>query len=276
MTALIEHPQYKAAKQQYEQKVQELTGLLCRHDHMILQEAPALEAKYLKAVGDLQRDVYEQFVETARLKRSIQLAQIYINHGKEIDQNEIVKTLKKEFRDYEKKLSDMAEELDLAKRLECTVMDPEEEKRFKKLYLNLAKRLHPDLHPQQGDKEKALWLQVAQAYHAGDIEKLESLAAILTDAPGAEDVPAGKLSDAIETLQEKVRSLTRKIEAYRKRIEEMQVKFPFSIAPLLEDPALMERRKAELQDELIAYKEQAKELAAYLALMLDPGSSKAN
>lgn len=269
----ILHPEYAKETLRYETNLEILTDLLCHHDDLLLQQSPTLEAKYLQVLGQLERDIYEQFIKAASLKRTISLAQAYLNRGIPINQKEITETLKREFHDYQDQLKRMTDNLDVAKKwLGSTILSVEETKHFKKLYIGLAKKLHPDLHPNQTGYEQALWLQAAEAYHCGDIQKLESLTLILE---GREDLLTDETkADAIEKLKQKNKKLESQISAYQRKINVILQSFPFTMQELLKDEAALEARKDELRQQLAAYQQQVTELQAYVDFMQNPGPTR--
>ena len=60
--------------------------------------------------------------------------------------------------------------------LNAPPLSEEESKEMRDLYRLLVKQLHPDLHPDQSDREAALFLQVQAAYKICDLYKLREIA----------------------------------------------------------------------------------------------------
>jgi len=56
-----------------------------------------------------------------------------------------------------------------------------DEEKIKKLYRDLARKLHPDHNSSLSSKETELWYEVQAAYDSGDLGRLETLAALTED-----------------------------------------------------------------------------------------------
>ena len=174
------HEEYARLKEAHRAALERLSTLLCTYDDQILQQKPYWEAKYTETFGALEQQCYAAFVRSAELRRRIALARVYMNRGAEPDAAAIDAQIAQEFRAYEEKLRQMEEERARAAQiLGAKEMSDEDTKRFKHLYRQLAKKLHPDLHPERTAEMKKLWQRAMDAYALGDLARLEILAAIV-------------------------------------------------------------------------------------------------
>ena len=174
------HEEYAWLKEAHRAALERLSTLLCTYDDQILQQKPYWEAKYTETFGALEQQCYAAFVRSVELRRRIALARVYMNRGAEPDAAAIDAQIAQEFRAYEEKLRQMEEERARAAQiLGAKEMSDEDTKRFKHLYRQLAKKLHPDLHPERTAEMKKLWQRAMDAYALGDLARLEILAAIV-------------------------------------------------------------------------------------------------
>ena len=78
-----------------------------------------------------------------------------INHQEKIDEEEIEKQLDREYKEYMDKLKIMAEDIRTAKEISnLRDLSIEESKELKRLYMEIAKELHPDLNSNITEKKK--------------------------------------------------------------------------------------------------------------------------
>ena len=103
--------------------------------------------------------------------------------------------------------------------------EQEDEKRdLRDLYRKLVHRLHPDLHPEQTEWERELFLKIQDGYEKGDLDRLREL---------AEQLEAGMPTDAVdndstEEWEERVNRLKEEIAKIREEIANMLQQFPFT------------------------------------------------
>jgi len=98
---------------------------------------------------------------------------------------------------------------------ESTVRDPA---RVKRIYRELAFRLHPDLNPALTAREKTLWSEVQIAYESQDLERLEILQGLLENVDEASIEKISSLPRIMELTGEvlpEIRSLKNRNKSLR-------------------------------------------------------------
>ena len=268
------HEEYAHLKEAQRAALERLSTLLCTYDDQILQQKPYWEAKYTEAFGVLEQQCYAAFVRSSELCRRITLARAYMNHGAEPDAEAIDEQIAQEFKEYEEKLCQMEEErVRAAQILGAKEMSDEDTKRFKHLYRQLAKKLHPDLHPEQTAEMKKLWQRAMDAYALGDLARLEILAAIV-ESKCADDVDiaagAGKnvTASVLEELRTALAETEERIRKCLTALERLEQEHPFKHRALLENPRAIDERKTELKHQIAHYMAACKELEIQLAMMM--------
>ena len=211
---LIIHPEVKKLKEQ-------LSQLIFEYDDLTNHVCPDIEMRYVLEFGIYEYRLYELELEIDKLKRKIQLIQIEINHGNEIDLEKIDQKLDEEFEEYEKQIQAQIDEINFLKENGAEKLSPEDSKKLKKLYRMLIKKLHPDLHPNQTFFELNLFYRAVTCFENGDLKGLESVAKLLPDGD-ADDV------SEIEKLKELVRE-------FEERIFKLKDDYPYNKKDLLED-----------------------------------------
>lgn len=96
-------------------------------------------------------------------------------------------------------------------------LSPEGEARLKKLYRELARKLHPDVS-EQTDATRAMWVEVQNVYERGDIVRIEALYAQIMKGGEAHVSPSSiwDLRLQLGQIRRSIRSLQRSLRVKRK------------------------------------------------------------
>ena len=188
-------PRKKLLKEEYERLQQEYAALVAERDELENSEEPRLTALYMEAVGQLQYEVLVLQYEIALLKQKRDLLQAYKNRGEKADLNYVDEQVETTAKTYKENIQREEEKIKQAKayieeQKEEEKKNQEDEKReLRDLYRKLVHRLHPDLHPEQTEWEKELFLKVQDAYEKGDLERLRELQDSRGDSQNSTGIP---------------------------------------------------------------------------------------
>ncbi len=245
-------PRKKQLKEEYERLQLEYADLVAERDELENSEGPRLTALYMEAVGQLQYEVLVLRYEIALLKQKRDLLQAYKNRGEKADLNYVDEQVEATAKTYNENIQREEEKIKQAKayieeQKEEEKKNQENEKReLRDLYRKLVHRLHPDLHPEQTEWEKELFLKVQDAYEKGDLEKLREL---------AQQLEAGMPADAVnnettEEWEERVNQLKEEIAKIREEIEKILQEFPFTYRERLNNPEWIAQTQDMLRKEI--------------------------
>lgn len=245
-------PRKKQLKEEYERLQLEYAALVAERDELENSEGPRLTALYMEAVGQLQYEVLVLRYEIALLKQKRDLLQVYKNRGEKADLNYVDEQVEATAKTYNENIQREEEKIKQAKayieeQKEEEKKNQENEKReLRDLYRKLVHRLHPDLHPEQTEWEKELFLKVQDAYEKGDLEKLREL---------AQQLEAGMPADAVnnettEEWEERVNQLKEEIAKIRVEIEKILQEFPFTYRERLNNPEWIAQTQDMLRKEI--------------------------
>ena len=245
-------PRKKQLKEEYERLQLEYAALVAERDELENSEGPRLTALYMEAVGQLQYEVLVLRYEIALLKQKRDLLQAYKNRGEKADLNYVNEQVEATAKTYNENIQREEEKIKQAKayieeQKEEEKKNQENEKReLRDLYRKLVHRLHPDLHPEQTEWEKKLFLKVQDAYEKGDLEKLREL---------AQQLEAGMPADAVnnettEEWEERVNQLKEEIAKIREEIEKILQEFPFTYRERLNNPEWIAQTQDMLRKEI--------------------------
>ena len=135
---------------------------------------------------------------------------------------------------------------------------------LKRLYHQIVKRLHPDVHPNPTEREKDLLNRANKAYKAGDLEEMrriwEELAGTEQSEESFEDTEEGR-----ERLRELIKKLRKRCKALEEEIRHIKTSFPYTIKALLDDDIALEMRRQELLDELAGLRSMLEKLDEYIS-----------
>ena len=241
-------PRKQQLKEEYDCLQQEYSDLVAERDDLEM-EGPQLEALYMETVGQLQYDMLILQGDVALLKRKRDMLQACINRGEKPDWPVIEIELKVTFGQMNEKLKEEEEKLNKAKEFikqhiqEEEARSDEEKLEIKQIFKRMVHRLHPDLHPDQTEWEKNLFLKVQEAYFKRDLEKLRQLELELESG-----MPFTSVEKAtIEEWEERVENLKARIAALKEEIKLMVSRFPFTYRDKVYNQEWVAARKEELQ-----------------------------
>ncbi len=138
---------------------------------------------------------------------------------------------------------------------------PKDRKRsIKSLYRKIVKRLHPDIAGEMSEKDKDLFTRAREAYQAGDLETLERIWDELTAGESPEDEYRDTPED-LARMRLRIRELRAHIARLTDEITGIRVEFPHTMKAFLDDDAAVERKRAELEEQLREIREADRKLA---------------
>lgn len=261
-TSPIPHPEWNEMLQKRDALESQIAAVLTDL-HSLADSKEIVIGHYAAAFATRLIRLHEAEIESARLKREIELVQAAFNSGREVDYEQIQATLEAEFAEWQARI---VEEIDDLTHhwgmLEC-VLDPEKTRKLRERYRMLARRLHPDLNPEQSPAQAELWHRVTAAYAAQDLDELDALEILTRDADST-PVP-----DSMEALRATLKKLRDQLDVLLVRFGKHRKEWPFDQLPLLEDPAAVAARQAELDERIAAVEVVRDERKQWLNKLLD-------
>lgn len=245
MSNLQIHPKYQSLIDKYNILKEELASLIETKDHLIEHRGIKLQTDYINKIGKYEYEFFEIETKILRIHRKIQMIQTKINHQEVVDEEEIEKQLDWEYKEYMDKLKMMAENIKIAKEISnLRDLSIEESKELKGLYIEIAKKLHPDLNSNITGKEEALWQRAKDAYEMGDLDLLKIFYEMAMENEKVEE------TNSMEELRGKIKFFKNKIYTISKEIETIQKEFPFNQEAFLMDEEKVEEKQEELKEEI--------------------------
>lgn len=198
------------------------------------KEAYAWKNRYLAEFGNLITAVFEQKIACIKKKKTISFCQMAVNRGKPVDQAELQNYLSQEMKEYNRKLSEMIQENEIAHSGE--IISEETAAKIKKLYYRLAKQIHPDMNPKTNEipELKELWQRIVVSYRANDLEELEE-AEIL--------VNKFLVDHHLDGNEIKIQDIDTKIEKLKEQIQKIKETNPYQYRFLLQDQEAVQNKK---------------------------------
>lgn len=239
-------------------------ALLLERDQLE-KEAGQIWTLYIQTFGALITAVYEEKIECIKCKKIITYYQIALNHGGVVDRDELENYLDQEMRSYHANLKHLLQDYEQCK--EATFSTSYEAQRSKVLYRRLAKLIHPDINPEtdRQDVLKELWQRIMTAYGHNDVKALSELEVLVRKV--LNDLGIGEIRVEIPDLADR-------IEALKEEIDDLTHTEPYVYKDLLDDEAASEKKKAELNEELEAYKKYHKQLNDTILNIISSGGIK--
>ena len=155
---------------------------------------------------------------------------------------EIDEQLDQEFAEWQKQAEEIYKQIKKAEYFaELPKLSVKESAELKKLYRQLAKKLHPDVNPDEWDEKKNFWLRIKEAYQNGDLQEMKTLALLANDfqEQDPEISTMDKLRDGCNDLKKRVQELIN-------QIAHVKSQFPFAIEEQLQDEEWVDKQKEEI------------------------------
>ena len=121
-----------------------------------------------------------------------------------------------------------------------------ESRELKQLHRTLIKRLHPDIHGDLPDEAQRFFMIAQKAYENGDLDMLRMVATATEEyetreaAPKEEELTEAQLEIDLTMAQAQLRLLEEKLEHIKST-------YPYNLVELLDNPAKLADRRAELK-----------------------------
>ena len=243
----------------------ELAKLISDRDYLENTIKKNLEALYVTRIGKNEYELFNLECQLARLKRKIELIQIRINHGKNVNLFEVEKQLDDEYSKWQKKIYGMLSNIKASEARLNSLMSEKETREFQSLYRSLVKKLHPDVNANQSEKEALLWNRTQIAYKLGDIEELQTIE-LLLEGIGEEDIK--KDSGSISLIERQLEALKEKISRLTRYIKELKSEFPFTIENNIKDESWVKEKNSLVLARIESIKIQIKEMQSAIENML--------
>ena len=241
------HPETARLIHRLEELKRESARLFNKRDEMLTYEYPQLYSLYLTEIGQLKYEEFSLQTEVKVLSLRIALIQAYINRNQAPDYEVIEERITIEKENYQKILNEKMEDIKAAKEyMSAPLMSPEESRELKATYTLLVKKLHPDLNPDQTEREKELFLKTVAAYKTQDLNTLRQIL-LLQDTDSIETLPA-------DTLQDQVEKLEQTLEGIKERIAELESQFPFNHRDKIYNKEWVEEQQMLLRESIQALK----------------------
>ena len=260
----IPHPEWNDLLEMRNALESQIAGVLT-DIHLLKDSESVVIGRYASAFSKQLFRLHEAEIESARLKREIEMVQAAINSGGELDYELIHATLDAEFAEWQAKLIEEIDDLTHHwGMLETSqFLEPAAARKLRDLFRVLARRLHPDLNPSQPPADAELWHRVTSAYDHRDFDELAALE-ILTRNTDSAPIP-----DSMETLRETLRKLRDQLDRLLISLAKRRQEWPLDQLPLLDDPAATATRQAELDTRITATEDTRDERKRWLNQLLD-------
>jgi len=239
----------------HDKRYEKYEALLLKRDNL-RREAGSIWTAYLKELGQRITDVFELKIECISLKKSIEFCQAAINRGELPDQSKLDKYIAQSMAEYYENLKNMIKERDDA--IASKTVSPYVVTQCKKVYRQIAKEIHTDLHPELAGNEdiSELWNRTTVAYGQLDIRELKELAVLVELA--IKQLTNGEINIEIPDVEERIIELEEAIEKIRNTE-------PYIYKKLIEDEIELEGRKTQLDQEFEEYRAYRDELRLVLS-----------
>lgn len=216
-----------------------------------------LEALYATKIGKFKIEILELQIQFKALKKKIQLCHQYLNRNEIPDFYEIEKKVKEMSQEAYREIHREKQKVVFGKEVLSNLASPEESAELRKIFRNIAKRLHPDVNPNLSAEQQEIWYLFHSAYKNGDLDKLKALEIVYAD----ELKKAEKDDEALsyEDILLQTAMLKQGIVELEEEIKALEQEFPFNIADQIRDDEWVEEQQFLLKQEIETLKKAVAE-----------------
>ncbi|WP_297983964.1 hypothetical protein [uncultured Chryseobacterium sp.] len=211
-----------------------------------------LEALYATKIGKFEIELLELKIELKALKKKIQLAHQEINLGKYPNFEEIDERVNEMTKEAYREIVEEKDKLAFGKAVLSNLGSPEDSMELRKIYRNIAKKLHPDINPHLSKQQKEIWQLFQNAYKNGDLDKMKALEIVYQDDLKNTENNTDELS--IENILLQTAMLTQGIKELEEQKKLLESEFPFKIAEEIRDEEWVKEQQDRLQREIDEFK----------------------
>lgn len=223
-------------------ELEEYKNLIFQKERLI-KEGLKWEQEYYKEFGNLIKQSFELKVECIILKKQISFCQSKVNKNENIYRKSLEDYLSFYKEKYQNELDDLTSTINNAKKEGLPVPESDYQE-IKKIYRNIVKKIHPDLHsdPFERFDIRTLWNQVEEAYFANDLERLKTLDFLVSMA----------VNDDIENLD--IPDIKSRIVDLRIQVKEILRTKPYTFKNIMCYPEERIKVEEQLEKEIDDYK----------------------
>ena len=264
--ALIKHPLYRVLIDEINFTQNILWMEAYKKENLDNNIEPILFNIYLKKVKPWEIELENAKIPYLRMRRKIDLVQAYTNRGERVNLHEIEQQLDMEFYKYmeiinnprsaSSSVSSSNEGMSL--NIDLTGPRPSKPSEYRKLYIEIIKRLHPDLNSILSSVEKDLLNKAIIAYKLkdeGKIERIYELVICLTT--DFEYDPNSLYSEkTLKELQYHKNRISSQILAIRRHIEFEKNRHPYNLLEILIDDEKLDEYINCFKEKIIVYNEE--------------------
>lgn len=223
-------------------ELEEYQNLIFQKESLI-KEGLKWEQEYYKEFGNLIKQSFELKVECIILKKQISFCQSKVNKNENIYRKSLEDYLSFYKEKYQNELDDLTSTINNAKKEGLPVPESDYQE-IKKIYRNIVKKIHPDLHSDLFERFdiRTLWNQVEEAYFANDLERLKTLDFLVSMA----------VNDDIENLD--IPDIKSRIVDLRIQVKEILRTKPYTFKNIMCYPEERIKVEEQLEKEIDDYK----------------------
>lgn len=238
---------------------------LYKENEDLLKENVVIYNQYNFVFGKYYYRRYELYCLCERLKRKLELCQAYLNKEEAIDENKVEIILDQEFEEYLKKLQLILDEYNNAVKFnKLPNLSDSEIKEIKRIYIKIAKAIHPDVNLNPTEDDRELWQKTLNAYKSNHLKTLEECEFYLDNY---RSIPNQEIT-SMDVIEQEIKKYQEKIAAYQSKNDYLMNSFPYDQKELLQNEMMVQEKLKEVQDDIILFTERLNHLETMLKEIL--------
>ena len=243
----------------------ELASLVYDRDQLLYHICPKIKTEYMLKIGKLEYTIFEYQCKILRTRRKIEIIQTLLNRELSYNIAEIDKQLDKEYQEYTEKLLEKQKEIERARFQKSnygTPLTTEESTELKKLYIQIVKRLHPDINHDTTEEQHGQFIDAVNAYKNADLSELRIIFLLL------EKTSTTETTSSMDKLKTRKELLIKEKNHLQNEIIKIKEIFPYNVKDILQDKDFLQKKIDELSNILTEHHEQCNSIENRLEAMI--------
>lgn len=275
MPGLILHPDGARLRRRIDELRRQLSRLFDERLRLEYQVLPPLRDRHDALFGDLERVVQLRTLEMSERRRIVELIALKLDRGQKLDDRTIDLVIRAVRAEYgrvrarlharvESRRTKSAERIffnaDHHERVEVGVGEVSRAEEARRLYLALARRLHPDVSSDATETLRT-WDLVQKAHRVGDLGLLRTLSIVVQGV-------GGEIPSDINALEREAARLERGVSTEEAHLAAIHNGELYAMREKFDDPEFVAARRAAMETDIAALEEKIGRCDAFLGSVL--------
>ena len=239
------HPDFEALYVENGLLRGELATLKEEAEYLVSVTVPQTQTSYTIQIGALHAELFQLQTDVTKIRRRLVILRDALQRGDVFDESSMSVIIDREFAEWDDRLRMELAKVEEAKARFSSLVTSEDELEIRSLYRILARKMDPEINPDQGEEAKSFWPNIQSAYRARDLFHLKALLMMAEDYPESYDLPSD-----IGSVRASGERLRRRVNFMNTKLTDIKSHVAFEWRKLLDNPHKLAKEQTRLREEI--------------------------